>query len=275
MTVRRCYYALLSAGLVKDGLTGYQSVSRLLKDARLDGSVPWEAIVDNTRSVQQRATWSSFNAIYESAKSQFRKNSLDEQEEYVEVWVEKDAAAGSIYDTTEPLDVPLVVSRGFSSVTLLKNAAERFKEVNRREKYKPITIFYLSDFDPEGNYFPEQVARALEEDHGCSPHTSSVALTVEKLALTKEDIEKNALTWIPLKLNEHHLTKQYVRDYVKEHGNRKVELDAIAGDILAKKLKDALAKHLDLSLPAKIDAESAVEVEDWEHEHLKDGGEEE
>ena len=43
---------------------------------------------------------------------------------YVEVWCEKDALAGVLLEETELYDVPLMVARGYSSVSFLHSAAK-------------------------------------------------------------------------------------------------------------------------------------------------------
>ena len=43
---------------------------------------------------------------------------------YVEVWCEKDALAGVLLEETEPYDVPLMVAKGYSSISFLHSAAD-------------------------------------------------------------------------------------------------------------------------------------------------------
>lgn len=50
MTVRQCYYQLVSRQIIENSRGAYQSVSNLLVDARKDGSIPWEWIEDRLRS---------------------------------------------------------------------------------------------------------------------------------------------------------------------------------------------------------------------------------
>lgn len=64
-----------------------------------------------------------------SAKAQtpsasYRRDLWHSADAYVEIWIEKDALAGSIMEETNPYDVPLMVAKGFSSETYLYEAAE-------------------------------------------------------------------------------------------------------------------------------------------------------
>jgi hypothetical protein len=46
---------------------------------------------------------------------------------YVEVWCEKDTIASILSQVTAQFDVPLMVARGFSSITFIYGAAEIIK----------------------------------------------------------------------------------------------------------------------------------------------------
>jgi hypothetical protein len=50
---------------------------------------------------------------------------------YVEVWTEKDALAGVLLEETAAWDVPLMVSRGFSSISYLYEAAREIERQGR------------------------------------------------------------------------------------------------------------------------------------------------
>lgn len=48
---------------------------------------------------------------------------------YVEIWLEKDALAGVIYSVTSMYDVPLMVARGYASLSFLYTAADAINEL--------------------------------------------------------------------------------------------------------------------------------------------------
>ena len=82
----------------------------------------------------------------------------DEQNAYVEIWLEKDALAGVLVDVTQKWDVPLMVTRGFASLSYLHEAAETIRDQN-----KPTYLYYFGDHDPSGVDIPRQVERRLRE----------------------------------------------------------------------------------------------------------------
>ena len=75
----------------------------------------------------------------------YRKALWDDQDAYVEIWCEKDALAGVLYKETAVWDVPLMVSRGFASLTFLAEAAEAIAAEG-----KPAYLYYFGDHDPSG-----------------------------------------------------------------------------------------------------------------------------
>ena len=59
--------------------------------------------------------------------------------------MEKDALSGVLYDVTREFDVPLMVTRGYPSLTFMHSAADKINEIN-----KPTHIYYFGDHDPSG-----------------------------------------------------------------------------------------------------------------------------
>ncbi len=62
-----------------------------------------------------------------------------------EIWLEKDALAGVVSPITELYDVPLMVARGYASLSFLHTAAEAIDSLD-----VPAYIYHLGDFDPSG-----------------------------------------------------------------------------------------------------------------------------
>ena len=61
------------------------------------------------------------------------------------VFVEKEALAGVVYRTTAQWNVPLMVTRGYPSLSFLYSAAEMIAA-----KVCPTFIYYFGDYDPSG-----------------------------------------------------------------------------------------------------------------------------
>ena len=76
-------------------------------------------------------------------RSIYRKDLWIDQGVHVEVWSEKDAIRGVISPVTTKYDVPLMISRGYSSETFLWETAE---DIN--DEGCPAVIYQLGDHDP-------------------------------------------------------------------------------------------------------------------------------
>jgi hypothetical protein len=77
---------------------------------------------------------------------------------YVEIWLEKDALSGVIYPVTAEYDVPLMVARGYASLSFLHSAAEYIDSLD-----VPTFIYHLGDYDPSGVNAGEKIEETLRE----------------------------------------------------------------------------------------------------------------
>jgi hypothetical protein len=268
MTLRRCWYVLLSKQLVHEHpdpknqsqrTAPYRRLSQLLLNARIAGDLPWEVIVDRTRRLDKPLTWASVDEAVNYVLETFRYDPMREQERVVEVWVEKDAVSARVYQTAEQFFVPVITARGFSSGTYLHNGAERFNQIPGERQ---ITVIYLSDFDPEGEYFPQLFKDQIGKRYGCAR-----SVEIEKLALTRKQIDDSELPWIPLTAQPSHLLKSYVSRYVADNGKRKVELDAVDNVTLASLLRSRLGDLTDTRAIADSLSKSKIAVNDWRARH--------
>ena len=62
-----------------------------------------------------------------SLARQYRRSLWDDADCQVQIRLEKDALAGVVEDITDKYDVPLLVARGYSSLTLLCEASKRLR----------------------------------------------------------------------------------------------------------------------------------------------------
>ena len=78
-----------------------------------------------------------------------------------EIWCEKDALAGLIYDVSSDYDVPVIVSRGMPSLTQLYGTAVEIKRAAKANKFS--FIYQFGDHDPSGVLIPQVIERHLDE----------------------------------------------------------------------------------------------------------------
>jgi hypothetical protein len=79
---------------------------------------------------------------------------------YCEVWTESRSIAGVIEDDCRELAVSLYPAGGFSSLTLVYQAAEA---INDHAAGRPVVIFYIGDYDPAGVLIDVTIERELRE----------------------------------------------------------------------------------------------------------------
>ena len=123
MTVRQVFYQATVNGLVEKEETGYDKVQRLLATMRREGALPFEWIVDNTREENRPYTCIGVADALQDAADTYRKRLWTDDDPCVQIWLEKDALAGVIAPVTRKYDVSLMVARGYSSITFLKDGA--------------------------------------------------------------------------------------------------------------------------------------------------------
>ena len=95
----------------------------------------------------------------------------------MEVWLEKDALAGVLFPITDEFDVPLMVTRGYASISYLQGAAE---VIERRGK--PAYLYYFGDYDPSG----VDITRAVES--GVREFAPQAEIHFERIAVTLEQV---------------------------------------------------------------------------------------
>ncbi len=123
MTLRGLFYRLVSEGVIGKHESEYKNVGRYLLAMRRRGELPYHWIADSTRWQRKPRTYSGLDAVLSETARTYRRPIWEDQNAYLEVWIEKDTLAGVLYQETERWDVPLMVCRGFASETYLHDAA--------------------------------------------------------------------------------------------------------------------------------------------------------
>jgi hypothetical protein len=224
MTVRQVFYQATVRGIVEKEETGYKKVQVDLTKMRRDGSLPYDWLADNTRWQRKPDTFDSVeDAIKETARF-YRKSLWRDADAYVEVWLEKDALSGVIYPITSMYDVPLMVARGYASLSFLFSAAEYINEL-----VVPTYIYHLGDFDPSGVNAGEKIEETLRE---LAP---DAAINFKRLAVTRPQIRMWNLPTRPAKKSD---------SRAKGFGKISVELDAIEPNKMRDLVQDAIERHL-------------------------------
>lgn len=226
MTVRQVFYQLVSLGVIDKTEGEYKAtVVRLLANMRRAGEIPFGLIADNTRWMRKPTTYSSLEQALQRTAEHYRRSVWDDQDCYVEIWLEKDALAGVLYRITAEWDVPLMVTRGYPSLTFLNSAAET---IDAEEK--PTYLFYFGDYDPSGLDIARTVEDGLEE---FAPHSE---IHFERVAVTREQIVAWNLPTRPTKRSD---------SRSRNFRGESVEIDAIPAIRLRGLVENCILNHVD------------------------------
>jgi hypothetical protein len=230
MTVRQVFYQLEMQGVVAKTEGGYRQVQREVLRMRRQNLLAWEFITDGTRWQRKPDSYRDAGSYVEMMARTYRRDLWQGQDARIEVWLEKDALADVVTDVTDKWDVSLMVSRGQSSETYLRNGAMAARKAYQNAGAGSY-IYTLYDHDVGGDRSSNAIRRKLPE------FASEVPIHVEPLALTEQQIEDWSLPTRPPKKKD---------PQAKKWGNRPtVELDAIDPDMLVSIVERAITRHVD------------------------------
>lgn len=268
VSVRQVYYRLVAAALIPNQPEEYDKIQSLITDARYAGLIDWDAIEDRNREPVRPEEWKSGRGALDETVEKFRMNRWLTQPFYIELWVEKAALAGVLWPIAVDYHITLMVNRGYSSASAMKESAERIssrsepmKLEEARERYgedkasfeaamqghRPV-ILYVGDHDPSGQDMVRDVrTRLLEFD--CPSW-----MDVRPVALTWDQIEEYKPPPNPLKRKDD--PKKYksvdlshadprAREYILKHGHSSWEVDALPPKALELIIRTTLNAYID------------------------------
>jgi len=191
---------------------------------RRAGTLPYGWLADSTRWQRKPRSFISVEEALKDTARLYRKALWDDADAYVEVWLEKDALAGVVYPVTSKFDVPLMVARGYASLSFLSDAADYIADL-----HVPTYIYHLGDFDPSG----QDAARAIEQT--LREMAPKAEIHFERLAVVPAQIARWRLPTRPTKTTD---------SRAKGFGSVSVELDAIPPIQLRALVQVAIEEHL-------------------------------
>lgn len=244
ITLRQLYYRLVARECIENKKSQYSYLSQVLVKARLKGEIAWDDIEDRLRSVEG-GDYDSYTSQehldyylerLKEAPDTYHRPRWEGQSYYIEVWVEKEALSRLFEQVCDPLCVRTFAGKGYASWTSLHEAYERF--IVAHQHGRDCKILYFGDFDPSGKDIERFITEALNERLGI--FIQGDFIQVQRIALTRDQIVEKQLPPQPAKE-----TDTRYEDFVKEHGDMVVELDAIEPDELQDMIREAVNEHFD------------------------------
>jgi hypothetical protein len=161
----------------------------------------------------------------------YRRSALRESDCYIEIWTEKDALAGILYEAASDYDVPVVSSRGIPSISQLRISFENIQDVS--DAGKQVYIYQFGDHDPTGCLIPKHIERQISE--WCAYEGCDLP-TIERIALTQEQIERYRLPIRP--------TKRQDNPHARDFKGESVKLDALPSSVLRDLVRECIGQHI-------------------------------
>lgn len=231
LTLRQVYYQMVARDIIPNNERSYKNLGALINDARLAGLIDWNAIEDRTRNIRGRNHWENPGDVIKAAAYSYHLDYWQDQENYVEVWVEKDALVGVVGRICDQLDLNYFSCRGYVSQSEMWVAAKRLEK--RQREGKNIILLHLGDHDPSGIDMSRDILDRLnifETDD----------IEFKRLALNMEQIEEYSPPPNPTKLTDSRATK-----YLSDFGHECWELDALEPKVIDALIKDNVLKFRD------------------------------
>ena len=228
LTLRQLYYQLVSRSIIPNSDKEYKRISKILGEGRMAGIIDWDAIEDRLCQPKYPYYYSGVVGAIVDVHDTYRLDRHDNQNVYVEVWIEKDALSSIFYNVTVKYGIKLMVNRGYSSISAMHDAYIRFLNQD-----KPLYILYFGDHDPSGKDMVRDIRDRLEE-FGVCPE-------IKPCALNMDQIEEYNPPPDPAKI-----TDPRAKWYIKEYGNHSWELDSLDPEVLTGLVKDNIESIIDM-----------------------------
>ena len=123
MTVRQVFYQA-TVGIVEKTEAGYTKVQTDLVQMRRAASCLMAGSPTTPAGSASPTTSTASRRRSDDTARLYRKALWADADAYVEMWLEKDALTGVVYPDHLKYDVPLMVARGYASLSFLHGAAE-------------------------------------------------------------------------------------------------------------------------------------------------------
>jgi hypothetical protein len=247
MTLRGLFYQVVSAGwLPSTDKQHYHALMRIMTVLREAEVVPFAWIVDGVRSTLKPSSWSGLADFAETVRDAYRMDFWARLPDYVHIFCEKDAMAGTLAPTTRKYDVPLSIIRGFSSLSYAHEIAEQWRDIE-----KPIYAYYLGDLDPSGLELERDMREKLER-------YSQRAFSWQRLAVIKEDFDSYSLFPLTPKKNDTRTARFLAQEYTQC-----AELDAIPAPDLRERVEQAIRAHVPSAAWERLQQIERLERTQW------------
>jgi hypothetical protein len=257
-SIREMFYILLSRSLIPTRGYNYNGVQEQVNKLRYTGEIPFDSVTDST-NLYGTIQWNSFEEQVNEIRSSYRSNWNSEFEEYVEVWIEKEALAVPLSEIVNWFGVFTSASSGVTKISQIHSFLNRVLIYNR-----PTTILYLGDFDPTGLHIDQVIQNQIDNQmYGYKIVGKRRTLEyppifkdrlppikIRRIAVTEDQISRIAIAPHDSYSREGQTAKKsdpnymsYKREFKDKYGDNVWELKAIPRKELQSIVYNALAEY--------------------------------
>jgi len=236
LTLRQLYYQFVKENLLPNTQKSYDKLGKIISRARMAGMISWHAIEDKHRSASTASTTNDdIGEIINDCKWYVHVNHWDEQDCYIEVWVEKDALGNVIERACEKYDVPHMACKGYLSTSEAWAAGQRFEKAITNGNR--CIVIHLGDHDASG------IDMSRDNQKRLNLFTQSYNVELRRIALNMDQVEQYNPPPNPAKQ-----TDPRAKAYIEKYGNVSWELDALKPQVLVDLIQNELEKYIDLNI---------------------------
>ena len=248
ITGRGVGYKLFTMGLIPSMASKeMKRVYNNLRIAREEGTVPWEWIVDETRTVERAPSWRDPAAFVATVRRSYRRDFWNQQPCRVEVWSEKGTVRGVLKPVLNECGVGFRVLHGYASATAVHDAAEVVDE-------RDLFVLYVGDYDPSGMNMSEHDLPIRLDRYG------GFHVSLRRIALLKN--QTHGLTSFPA--SDKAGDNRYAW-FVRKFGSRCWELDAMDPNDLRDCVESEIEALIEPEAWARCEVVNKAEQESLRH----------
>ena len=236
LTCRQIYYRMIGEFGHPKGKKFEGSLYTLLVNARRAQMIPFEHIRDDGIMSCGGSWHDDVDSVWRTIDGTLRHapfNRQDGQPQRMEVWCEAAGMVPQLRSITHEYSIPVFSSGGFNSLTAIRQIVDDCVAYG-----EDTVVLHLGDYDPSGVSIFERVrddvTAFLKDDD------PAVNFEAARVCLTRPQIDEHKLPMDAITTRD-----QRSLTWLRQGRTQKCELEALAPDVVAKLLPDAIEDRID------------------------------
>jgi hypothetical protein len=249
LTIRQIHYQLFAqkvnwggrreSSIYPNTKSGQQDLIKIAKYARLQEMLSWDCIEDRTRSLYRPYKFEDIQSYLKNELyyllSDYKRCLVQDQDVYLELWIEKDALFKIFKNVAQSYCVPVIACKGYDSITYLHHFYEMACKALRQGRTP--TVLYFGDLDPSGVAMLDSSITTLQDEMGLR------GAKFKRIAVNPDQVINYQLPNDP---DAGKSKDTRFPNYIKEYGHVFVELDALHPHILEDLARNAIEAELNM-----------------------------